>query len=115
MADEYPASSPGAGDAYFQISSPLDFLRATIAASGPPGVQTSTSPSMSGDSAYAHQPVLPPNCWRTFLCQTILPELISRQARSPSELIAYSRSPSTVGVDRAPGYRAFSLGPTLPR
>src|SRR5438067_911418 len=46
------ASPPGTGD--FQITAPVFLFRATSVAVSPPGVQTSTSPSTSGDSEYAH-------------------------------------------------------------
>src|SRR5690242_19174955 len=102
MADAYAAASPpGTGD--FQITAPVDLFSATMVASLPPGVTTSTSPSMSGDSAYAHTPGFPPKSLRKLFCQTTLPVAISMQARSPSEPSAYSLSPSTVGVERAIG------------
>src|SRR3954451_15430646 len=67
--DAYPAVSP-IGD--FQTVSPVFLLRATIVASAPPGVTTTTSPSNSGDSEYAHCPGLPPKSLRRLLVQTAL-------------------------------------------
>ena len=43
------------------MTAPVFLLRATSVASFPPGVATSTSPSINGDSAYAHVPGMPPN------------------------------------------------------
>src|SRR5690349_13370053 len=102
IIDAYAALS-ASGEANFQTTSPVVFFRATIVASAPPGVHTTTSPSTSGDSAYAQAPVLPPKCCLRFLVQTTLPVFVSRHARSPSDPSAKIRSPSTVGVERAPG------------
>ena len=49
-SEAYAARSPP-GTAHFQITSPVFLFSATRVASLPPGVQTSTSPSISGDSA----------------------------------------------------------------
>src|SRR5205085_8529670 len=63
MIDAYAASSPS-GTAHFQMTSPLLLFSATIVASVPPGVQTTASPSTSGDSAYAQLPGAPPKSSR---------------------------------------------------
>src|SRR5215203_2135874 len=103
IADAYAAlSSPGTAD--FQITAPDFLLRATMVALGPPGVTTSMSPSISGDSAYAQVPETPPNSCTTFFCQTIFPVAASMHARSPFELKTYNWLPSIVGVDLAIGY-----------
>ena len=57
MGDAYPAPLPSATWA-FQIGSPVFLSSATTVASLPPGLQMSLSPSMSGDSQYAHVPRL---------------------------------------------------------
>src|SRR5687768_6668132 len=102
IAEAYPAASPP-GAAGFQTTSPVVLLSATMVASAPPGVQTSTSPSIRGDSAYAHPPGVPPNSVRRLFFQPRFPPPVSRQTRSPSQPSAYNTSPSTVGVERAPG------------
>src|SRR6185503_7761975 len=97
-----------------QTVSPDFLFSATIVALEPPGATTSTSPSMSGDSAYAHFPGLPPKSFRRSLRHCSLPSAVFKQTRSPLEPRAYSTSPSTVGVLRVPGYWGPWLGPTLP-
>src|SRR5262245_12039838 len=100
---------------HFQTTSPVVLLRASMVASAPPGEQMTTSPSTSGDSAYAQVPGLPPNSLRTFFVHTTLPVAASTHAISPSELSTYSISPSTVGVERAAGNGGTWSGlPTLP-
>src|SRR5262245_47644952 len=49
MTDAYPAP-PASGHLVVQIALPVRLSRAASAAVGPPGVQTSLSPSTSGDS-----------------------------------------------------------------
>ena len=46
-----PPPPAAAGTAVFQITSPLVLLSATKVAVSPPGVHTSTPPSINGDSA----------------------------------------------------------------
>jgi hypothetical protein len=87
IADEYPARSPP-GTADFQITAPVFLFNATNVACGPPGVTTTTSPSIKGDSEYAQVPGWPPNSFLTFFVQTILPVDTCMHAMSPSELNA---------------------------
>src|SRR5262245_6486490 len=54
--DEYPAFVP---PRQRQTTSPVFLSSATIVASWPPGVQTSQSPSTSGDSVKFHDPARP--------------------------------------------------------
>src|ERR1700730_13031095 len=101
-AEAEPAGWPP-GTTDFQMTAPVFLFSATSVACAPPGVATSTSPSMSGDSAYAQVPGCPPKSRRRFLLHSIFPVAASRDTRSPSELWAYRVSPSTVGVERAMG------------
>ena len=48
------------GIAHVQMVSPVSLFRATMVASGPPGVQISLSPSMSGDSQNIHTDIIFP-------------------------------------------------------
>src|SRR5579864_5923099 len=101
ITDEYSArSSPGT--LAFQITSPVFLLRATMAASLPPGVAISFSPSMSGDSEYCQPPTWPLNSLCRFFCHLISPLFTSRQTRSPWKPRVQRKSPSTVGVLRGP-------------
>src|SRR5689334_11696401 len=63
-----------------QTTSPLFLLSARIVPLGPPGVQTTLSPSTRTDSAYP-QPdiILPPKSFSRLLCQTTFPVSASRQ------------------------------------
>src|SRR6516162_4764975 len=58
ITEPYPAASPSGTDAFHTVS-PVFLLSATSVASLPPGVLTTTSPSINGDSAYAQFPTLP--------------------------------------------------------
>ena len=74
-----------AGTFACQIVAPVVLFSATIAASAPPGVTTTRSPSMSGDSAnFQSDMTWPPKSRGRFLRQRSLPVAASRHTRSPS-------------------------------
>ncbi len=52
-------------------------------APSPPGLTSSFSPTMSGDSLMPHVMFLPPNFWSTFIVQMTLPLAASKAVRSP--------------------------------
>ena len=90
---------PQPGMADCQITSPFSLLRATRAASSPPGVQISLLPSTSGPSLKP-QPALRPlkSLWISFF-QTMSPVAALRQAKRPSDSKKLSApSPSWVNV-----------------
>src|SRR5262245_4380961 len=83
-------------------------------AARPPGVTITRLPSTRGDSLSSQLMLRPPYSLMTFFCQTIDPSAARSEARSPFSVIAYSRSPSTVGVLRGPEPRSFSpAGPMI--
>src|SRR5215510_2976453 len=78
----------------------------------PPGVTITRAPSMSGDSLINQPGLLPPNSLKIFLRQTGEPSGARRQTRSPFSVSAYTRSLSTVGVERGPLPRpSFTFDP----
>src|SRR4051812_22528711 len=102
--EEYPAPSlPSAdGSSECQISRPVSLSRATIMALVAPGVQRTQSPSTSGDSENPQPDIISPCQSLKSRDQISLPSAVFRQTILPLEAIAYSRSPSMLGVQREP-------------
>src|SRR5512133_897596 len=101
--EQYPDISPST-TALFHNVLPVFLSRATTEAFFPPGVQINWLPLIRIDS-------LCPHCGnsasKTFAMSTvhrILPVFESKQRTLPTPLSRYTRSPSTVGVPRTPGY-----------
>ena len=118
--EEYAAPSPPcgprSGTADRQISLPERLSSATSVAARPPGVTTTLLPSTSGDSRNFHLDIIrPPKSLLRFLRQRSLPVAASTHTRSLSVPSAYTRSPSTVGVPRGPGYSSSCAGPSFVR
>lgn len=85
-----------------QIFSPVSLFKVTNVPWAPPGVTTTMSPTMSGDSEYPQPGKPPPNPLLRLTCHSVFPVDASRHVTSPLPPSTYTRSPSTVGVPRGP-------------
>ncbi len=83
-----------------QAVSPVFLSRAAMPAFLPPGVQMTLSPTISGLSAMPHVIFRPSNRSKALTAQTRFPSVV-KQTTLQLPLITYTRSSSTVGVERA--------------
>src|SRR5690349_7311018 len=106
--EEYPAPSlPFAPRSpttrVCHTSLPVSLSSATIIASAAPGVHRTQSPSTSGDSEKPQPDIIrPPHSVLKSRDQISLPSAVFKHTILPLEAMAYSRSPSMLGVQREP-------------
>src|SRR5258706_8810983 len=116
MYCRFPAISAGHRDVYSaasfsselcQTRSPVAFLSATTLPLDPPQMNTTLSPSSSGESQYSHVRTLPPKSLMRCLVHFSLPVATSAQRISPWGLVAITSDPSVEGVERGPCSHGF--------
>src|SRR3954469_20628429 len=97
--DEWPAPR-SSGRAHDHSFSPVFLSSATIVLVGPPGVQTSLSPSMVTDSLYPQPSAFLPSKSLARSFRHSSSPVVLQQISAPCGVMTYTRSPSTVGVLR---------------